>query len=321
MHLSIILHLAVATACLFMATSCSETPPMRLADIRRAPQGFIELSGDRLPNTRVDLNHARRTAEPMDADSIELTVYRDEPHYFPVDMCHRANEMLNAFRVTSDSAFLRNAERYVRKLQSLSVRVDSALFVQHLMNYYLHGNNGVHLIPPWVSGMAQGEFLGVAVRCFETTGDSSYLALAHQLFNSLRRLQTDGRPWVSRIDDDRYFWIEEFPHETRPGMTLNGYIAALFGVYDYYRLTKSDAALALYEASLTTIKHYLPQFRRPGNFSYYCLGHKSPANADYHNLHISMCRHLHRMTGDDFFRDMADQLESDTSSQRADAED
>jgi len=118
---------------------------------------------------------------------------------------------------------------------------------------------------------------------------------------------------VARIDADGYYWIEEFPHDTRPGMTLNGYIAALFGVYDYYHLTGSEDAEMIYELGLTTIKHYLPEFRRPGQRSYYCLGHQSVANDSYHRLHISMMGHLHRITGDEFFRAMGDSLTADSA--------
>lgn len=106
---------------------------------------------------------------------------------------------------------------------------------------------------------------------------------------------------MARIDTAGYYWIEEYPHNLRPGQTLNGYIAALYGVYDYYRLTKKPIALKLYDAALTTLKHYLPYYRTPHQTSLYCIGHHIKASEGYHNLHIKMMDKLSHITGDPFF--------------------
>lgn len=160
--------------------------------------------------------------------------------------------------------------------------------------------------------MAQGEILGLLVRLYEITDRPEYLDYARGFFHSLFRLRPEGRPWVARIDSLGYYWLEEFPHDERPGMTLNGYIAAIYGVYDYYRVTHNEDALMLYELCLTTIKHYLPEFRRPGQSSFYDLGHRFIAKKNYHDLHVSMMFHLHRMSGDPFFEEMGQALRADT---------
>ena len=60
-------------------------------------------------------------------------------------------------------------------------------------------------------------------------------------------------------------------------------------------------ACAVWEAALTTLKHYLPEFRRPGQKSYYCLEHRHIASDGYHLLHAGMMGHLYRLTGDPYF--------------------
>ncbi len=286
----------------------------------RLPQGFVELSGRALPNTRVDLAAAIAYRSPLDADSIELIEYGGSLHYQPVELAHRCYHFMGAYLINGDTALLRRTARYLRKTMELSRAVGDASYVPYSFDKRVHRDEPTVLKAPWYSGMAQGELLGASMRLWEFTGDTAFLNYGHRLFNSLLRVRGGDGPWVTQVDGSGYFWIEEYPHDETPDLTLNGYIAAVFGVYDYYRLTKSDSALGLYEACLTTLKHYLPQYRRPGDYSYYCLGHRSPANADYHNLHVSMCGHLHRMTGDEFFRTMAEELRSDTPPLRTDLE-
>ncbi len=284
-----------------------------LAAANRESQGFVNLWGGSLPNTNISIELARQYQDPLDKDSIEMTVYRGETVYSPVELCHRCFHFMGAYLKTNEKHFLERAEKYAAKLVDLSfVTDDSARFVEFQYDYLLHNRADMKLTEPFSSGMAQGEMLSVMIRLYEFTDNPHYLNTAHEVFRSLTRLRkTHPEHWVARLDSLGYYWLEEFPHNTEPGMTLNGYIAGLYGVYDYYRVTRDSTALFVWEASLTTLKHYLPEFRRPGMNSYYCLGHKHVANDSYHALHASMMYHLHRLTADDYFDEMKNLLESD----------
>ncbi len=299
-------------ASIFLGISCGhDTPAVRetIADARIEPQEVVALDANRRPNARVDTANARKYREPLDADSVELVEYNGGRYHWPVDMCHRAFEFLNAYRLTGDREFVRRAEKVARALNAIAISSDSAWFCQYLFEYRLHAD--IIFTPPWYSGMAQGEWAELLTRLYEATGDSTYLSQARSVFESLLIIGPRQGPWVARIDSAGYYWIEEFPDSARPGMTLNGFIAALFGVYDYYQASGDERAKQVLDASLTTIKHYAGEFRRPGAFSYYCIGHKSVANRSYHDLHASMMRHLYRMTDDPFFQAMSDSLEAD----------
>jgi len=139
---------------------------------------------------------------------------------------------------------------------------------------------------------------------YEISSNEDYLTLADDVFQSLQQLKADHKEWVARLDDLGYYWIEEYPHDVNPGMTLNGYIFSLYGIYDYYRVTKKAEALRIWELSLTTLKHYLPWFERRGRASLYCLGHFLPVSIGYHNIHIGQMGNLYLMTGDEYFRSM-----------------
>jgi len=54
-----------------------------------------------------------------------------------------------------------------------------------------------------------------------------------------------------------------------PDNVLNGFIFGLFGLYEYWMLTKDPEAKFYIDASLTTLQDKLPLFRNPGGISYY----------------------------------------------------
>ncbi len=190
--------------------------------------------------------------------------------------------------------------------------VDSgAAYAANWFKYALHNDSSILLHPPWTSGMSQGNLLMVFVRLYELTGDDEYLDFSRRLFRGFLKLKGRHETWFARLDSAGYYWIEEYPHSERPGMTLNGFIAAIYGIYDYFRVTGDSKAKTIYDMGITTIKHYLPQFRRPGQTSYYDLGHRWPATKGYHFLHVKMLRQLHLMTGDEYFKKWADIFESD----------
>ena len=282
---------------------------------QRQPQGFVPLPFDRLPNMNVNVESCRNYMQPLDTDSVELFAYNGALYYHPVFLCHRALGFIAAYVKTGESVFLIRAKRTVAALMRESEPHDEAFFAPYLFDYNVHADPKNNLPAPWFSGMGQGELLEVTVRIFELTSDSAYLAFSDRVFASLEQLRETGSPWVTSLDQDQYYWIEEYPLERGMDQTLNGFIAAVFGVYDYYRVTRSERARALYECCLTTLKAYLPEFRRPGQRSYYCLGHKVVATEGYHQFHCSQLHNLARITGDVFFEDVARLFESDVAEQ------
>ncbi|MDH3892100.1 MAG: D-glucuronyl C5-epimerase family protein [candidate division Zixibacteria bacterium] len=258
----------------------------------------------------MDTARARRFIEPMDADSIELFHYRGADYYHPVNLSQTCHVLLATFVRTGEDIYLARAERYMQKLMSLCHEADGASWAPYEMLYAVHSYSANRLDPPWYSGMAQCEIRTVQSRLYELTGNTEYLDSARKLFRALLVLQGTGDRWVARIDTTGYYWIEEYPLDDRPAQTLNGFVTALFGVYEYYLASHDPQALEVWELALTTLKAYLPDFHRNGQSSLYCLGHRHEANPGYHKLHISQMRDLHRLTGDSFFLMMAEVFES-----------
>lgn len=301
----------LAISCLLTVVGCSHIET-EFSQARHDPQGIVELPLSSRPNMTYNVEASENYIEPLDADSVELSEYRGIIYYQPVVLSHRCFVFIGTYYHTKEKKYLDRAEKYARKLMSECHIVDGAAYVPYTVWFAVHGDSSVLLIPPWYSAMAQGELLEVVVRLYELTDDPDYLEFSHMLFRSFLRLRGTSDPWVVRIDDDGYYWLEEYPHDTKPGMTLNGFIAGLFGVYDYYQITHSESAKLVWELSLTTLKHYLPDYRRPGQTGYYCLGHRHPATEYYHGFHSILCERLYKLSGDPFFQQMAAEFRLDS---------
>jgi hypothetical protein len=312
------------TVCAVCIVSCGKTDLPEPADFSNtAPlssgnRDSFELKTlpfDERPNLERDSAWAYQVMEPIDSDSIEMFVWEGDNYYHPVFMCQRSHGFLTHYVRTGDEQLLMRAEKYMQKLMSLCHEELGAMFAPYTFTFGVHNDRSLTLEQPWYSGMAQGEMLTVLSRLYEFTGKEEYLTFADKLLGSFMIAPSESDNWVVRLDSADYYWIEEYPHPKHPGMTLNGFITSMCGVWEYYTISGNETARHICEMSLTTLKRYIPEHLEAEERSYYCLGHKRIANDHYHRLHATQMHDLHRMTGDSFFLEMAGQFESRTASE------
>lgn len=247
--------------------------------------------------------------QPADEQNIMLFQYKGSNYYHPVNMSNRILNYLDAYKKTRNEGYLSRSEVYANKLISLSVEYKKASYLPYYFTINAHGSADHIMEAPWYSGMAQGVALSVFVRLYKITNDEKYLNFAHKLFASFKNYQKDQTIWTVFIDKDGYYWIEEYPAPV-PGRVLNGFIFAIFGLYDYYDLTRNPVCKLYLNASLTTIEKYFEQFRNPGELGSYCLKHKH-IDKHYHFIHIDQLTALYNITGDEFFQQAAEELYND----------
>ena len=184
---------------------------------------------------------------------------------------------------------------------------------------------------PWYSGLAQGCGVSLLVRAADATGDWRFAKTAHCAFKSFY-LGIDAGGVISK-DKTGQTWIEEYIVDP-PSHILNGFIWALWGVYDYARFTNSVPAKDLFYSCCATLQSTLANYDT-GRWSLYELPVEGPrslatlpwsspqmlASRYYHQLHIVQLRVLHRMTGAAVFQVFADRwqryLESPVNRTRA----
>jgi hypothetical protein len=240
---------------------------------------------------------------PADSQGIITFTYHDSTHYHPMQLAHRLLWYLDSYYLMGMEEYLQRSELYAAKMLEYSMVTEQTRYFYHSHDFYLHEIDTDVMIAPWCSGMAQGDALSVFIRLYEATGKEEYLEIAHQTFRSFMRLKGENRPWTVRIDEGDYYWIEEYPFKEGT-QVLNGYIYGLSGLYDYYMLTGDDDAKKLVQASLTTLHHYLPEYRDKGNASFYCLYHKINSPKYHIKDHLPQLEYLYKISGDPYFENM-----------------
>ncbi|WP_143423287.1 D-glucuronyl C5-epimerase family protein [Halegenticoccus soli] len=240
---------------------------------------------------------------------VESTI-RGERGIMPLRTSRLALRLLHCHREIGRDPYLEKAKEIGAAFLETATRTDDgSLYFPYTM---AKGGSGVTLDPPWYSGMSQGTSLSAYLRLHEQTGEERYAEIADAVFRSFVRLKRSagGGPWTVMVDDDGYYWIEEYPHDP-PTHVLNGFNVGLWGLYEYWLLRKTAFSEALVQAAITTVARHLEEYRVPGEVSWYGLNRGYRGNDFYHAVHIHQLRQLHRITGDDYFDEMRRKFESD----------
>lgn len=164
---------------------------------------------------------------------------------------------------------------------------------------------------PWYSGLAQGQGVSLLLRAHARSGNEKYKQAAEQAFVALTCPISEGG--VLFEDGEKNLWIEEYLVDP-PTHILNGFIWALWGVFDYWLARADSEAKAIFDRGVSTLIHNLPRF----DTGYWSLYEQSGtrlkmlASPFYHRLHIVQLRAMSRMTGDARFEAIAERWDGYT---------
>ncbi len=195
------------------------------------------------------------------------------------------------------SKFLKTAEWLVDNLQQNAYGV-------WVWNHHFDWEYRQTLKAPWYSGLAQGQGISVLVRANAITNQRKYLDFAERAFGSFLYRIDDGG--VIYVDKDGNIWIEEYIVNP-PTHILNGFIWALWGVYDYYLATRNIEAKNLFEQCTHTIIKNIHRYDA-SFWSLYDLSSTKMnmlASPFYHNLHIVQLQVMYTLTKEQIFHDYA----------------
>lgn len=230
----------------------------------------------------------------LDGNMIPIVQYSFGEHYNPVTTCQTAMAFFADFIETSNSesytGFINNADWLIDNMDG---------------NGYLHydfqwSHGGKQMCDNWISAMAQGEALGVMSMAYHQTSEEKYLNAANGFFMSLRH-NKDGF-WCVGIDSADYIWLEEYPSEDYCHV-LNGTLFALWGLWDYYCITKDQQVLDMFEGVLKSMFDHYPNWNCIGeDSSLYCWhGIIQPY---YHSVHQDQLIAYRDFFGIEEFNDM-----------------
>jgi heparosan-N-sulfate-glucuronate 5-epimerase len=231
---------------------------------------------------------------PFDNYDIPLLDYHGQigKQYYSIAISQYALGNYNLFKKTSNSV---NRQRFFANVRWLLDNLKPCQYGTYLWTHTFDFEYFRTLKAPWFSGLSQGQGLSVLVRAFAVTGESRFEKAADQVYETLKLPIAEGG--VIYRDERGHDWIEEYLVDP-PTHILNGFIWALWGVYDYWLLTKKQEAFKLFQSYVETIVKNLPRYDA-GFWSYYELTPqrvKCIASNFYHRLHIVQLMIMHQMT-------------------------
>lgn len=157
-----------------------------------------------------------------------------------------------------------------------------------------------YLAPGWYSAHSQGTGISLLGRLYKETGEKKYLEAAKSAFESLDvRMSAGG---VKFVDEHGNIWLEEYLID-HPTHILNGFLWALWGVWDYYLLTGDARGSRLFGECIKTLRENLPRYDAKF-WSLYDLSQQSMqmlASPFYHKLHIVQLRATFLITHNPIF--------------------
>ena len=246
-----------------------------------------------------------------DADGVRMRVFHGKLYEFPRGQSAYGLANLNSYRISGDQFYLDRALAQADRLVSYHTEARGAWYFPTYPSRSRHGRNGEWIRAPYYSALSEGRVLEFFARLSEVTGLPKWRDAADHVFGAFLRPGPCSGPYVLDVDADGYYWLQEWPWPSmQPDDTFNGHNTSSYGLYEYYVVTHDERAAALFRGALTTVKHYLPSFRRPGWISCYCLLHRD-TNANYHGMHIGQLLKLYKMTGTLLFARAADAFMSD----------
>lgn len=244
-----------------------------------------------------------------DEEGVPMFTKNDEQYNHPVRIAHNMINLLTSYQMTDNEEYLKRAKVYANRLVEIGTYRDGAMYFPYEFEVTLHDIPSERLAPPWYSGMAQGQALSAFTRLYQITQDPEHRKWADQTFKSFTQLKAEDHPrWIAMIDNE-YYWIEEYPLE-KSTKVLNGYIFAIFGIYDYYQIHSDQQVKDLLQASLTTIYDHIHLYRINNEASLYGLKHDHQS-VHYHIVHMEQLEVLHQMTNEPYFREMKEVFHKD----------
>ena len=242
-----------------------------------------------------------------DDAGIPMLDYRGKvgPQYNPIAIAQwglaNFNRYVSARDATAEKKFLSASDWLRDNLERNSANIP---VWQHHFDWDYRDT----LRAPWYSGLAQGQGISLLLRAAAASGKNDYLDAARSAFESLSRTTAEGG--VLFVDEFQDVWIEEYI-VTPPTHILNGFIWALWGVYDYSLTFPTSQARDLFNRCVETLTKNLARYDNGFWSLYEQSGTRLPmvASRFYHQLHIVQLRVMHQLTNLAVFAQTADRWE------------
>lgn len=233
----------------------------------------------------------------IDENGVPFIKMNNEKQYSPVNIAQYGFILHADFLETNDEALFNALKNCVTKLEELATIDD-----QYCIWWHNYDEGKYNIKGPWASAMSQGEGMSLFLRFYQLTNEDKYLILAKKAFKFLTHDISEKS--VRVIDQNGDLWLEEYPSKPS-SFVLNGFIYAVFGVIDLYRVTHDQAVKNHLDDYLSTLEKNIHRFDC-GYWSYYDLLKKELVRYYYQkNVHAPQLEVLYLLTQKTVFRKYA----------------
>lgn len=236
-----------------------------------------------------DLAAGARDPDLAEQRTTLLALTSDRPRLNPVSVAQLG---LAAWERSSDPAWARVALEAAEALIAASDADGSIAYRFPMPHTY-------SLVPPWTSAMAQGQTASLLVRLGTSLERPDLIDAG---LRALGPLLTEGQGLCAATEDGPV--LQEYP-TSPPAHVLNGWIFALFGLFDGAAArpgsTEGTRAAAAFGAGAETVARRIHLYETWGGWSLYDLfPHPIPhvASPFYHRLHRELLVALDRLAPD-----------------------
>lgn len=227
---------------------------------------------------------------------------------FGVPMCEAENGVLSYFPsniaqygLLLHSKYIKTKNlKYVLKIQNCVNRLELMKNENNNEAVWYHWSylQKYKIEAPWPSAMVQGEIISLYLRLYQIDNNVSLLQTSLKAYNFLVKDILKGG--VSYIDDNNNLWLEEYP-KVPPIRVLNGFIYALFGIIDLYRITHDYDIYITIQKCFKTLKDNLHRYDT-GYWSKYDLFTEELVRYYYQkNVHVLQLEVLYILTNEELF--------------------
>lgn len=229
----------------------------------------------------------------FDANGVPRVAGPDGPHYFPVTIAQYGFMLHADWLETGSAETMATLERCLAVLEDIKTEAKEYTVWWH--RFY---NARYRIDPPWASAMAQGELISLYLRLWQALERPSLLETAYKAYRFMQLPVDEGG--VRRTDEEGNLWLEEYPSR-EPSFVLNGFIYALLGLFDLYRVGADEEVKRDIDECLDTLVARLPDFDA-GYWSIYDLQKRELVRYYYQkNVHVPQLAVLERLTGNPVF--------------------
>lgn len=233
---------------------------------------------------------------------------RGVPHPSRVAHCGlRAYGVMLQTKGTADEV-----RHYADRLISLQDET-GAFRIGFAWEHYLNGTSRAG----WASALTQGRGMSLLARAYHATGDEKYLQAGEKALDFMLTPVDQGgvMTTMAAIDPSLkdFIFLEEYA-TTPASYTLNGYIFALIGLYDWSKVEAGDngqgRAGGYFKRGIATLTNILPYYDLGGvtsyDLGYLTFNKPSKVSAAYHILHVQQLHTLYKITREPKLKEFED---------------